>query len=168
MLYGLNDQDIPRWYSITDHRQADIGYGLFRVHFVLSPNQVASAAKTSLAVGGRPLVVATVAQALVDEIQLMPWGLDYAETVRVLRTALETRSTSEEELVETLRHRPSVAAARRLGLLLELVTSRRNPELLDMARSNRGVTRLANDSLLDSTWRLHLPRTRADIVRASR
>jgi predicted transcriptional regulator of viral defense system len=168
MLHGLDDQDISHWYSVTANRRPDVRYGLLRAHFVMSPNQVAVSATTSLAVGGHRVKVATAAQALVDEVLLMPWGLDHVETARVLRTAIEARAVTEIELVRQLGRRPSVAAARRLGLLLELVTSHPNADLLAMARSNRGVTRLAGDAVFDETWRLYLPQSRAEIAKASR
>ncbi len=168
MLHGLNDQDISHWYSITAQRQADIAYGAFRVHFVVSPEQTSHAARTTLSVRGEQVVVATIAQAFVDEVRFMPYRLDYAETARVLRNAFEAGKVTERDLVTALRKRPSVAAARRLGFLLELVRARANADLLALARSQDGVTRLAGDSIQNTTWRLFLPRPPDSILRASR
>jgi predicted transcriptional regulator of viral defense system len=168
MLHGLNDQDISRWYSVTTKRGPDIGYGLFKVHFVTSPGQVAASTTVQLRVDGKRVRLASVAQAFVDEVLLMPWGLDLPETAKVLRTAIEGGATTEPELVQLLKRRPSVAAARRLGLLLEVISTRPNADLLSMARSNRGLTRLPGNDVYDSTWRLYLPRPRAEIRRGSR
>jgi len=168
MLHGLNDQDISHWYSVTARRQADITYGAFRAHFVLSPQWATTAARTTLNVRGEQVVVTTVSQAIVDEVRFMPYGLDYAETARVLRNAFEAGKVTERDLVAVMRNRPSVAAARRLGFLLELVRARPNRDLLAMARSQEGVTRLAGDSVPNSTWRLFLPGPADSILRASR
>ena len=168
MLHGLNDQDVSHWYSITSRRQADVAYGVSRVHFVLSPQTAATAARSTLNVRGDQVVLATVAQAFVDEVRFMPYRLDYVETARVLRTALGAGKVTERELVDVLRKHPSVAAARRLGFLLELVRARPNPDLLEMARSQTGVTRLAGDTIQIETWRLYLPVSPDSIIRASR
>jgi len=140
----------------------------FRAHFVLSPEGAATAARTTLNMRGEQIVVATVAQAFVDEVRFMPYGLDYAETARVLRNAFDARKVTEWDLVVVMRKRPSVATARRLGFLLDLVRARPNRELLAMARSQDGVTRLAGDSIPNNTWRLFLPSPVDSILRASR
>lgn len=168
MLQGLNDQDVSHWYSVSARRQADILYGRMHAHFVYSPEQRKAGRIISSAHRGSLIRMATVAQALIDEIVLMPFGLDYVETTRVLRNALQARQTSERELIATLKRRPSVAAARRLGLMLELITGKANPELLAMARSNDGTTTLDGATIPDRTWRLKLSNSRETIVRASR
>lgn len=168
MLHGLNDQDISHWYTVTARRQADIAYGAFRVHFVLSPQAATTADRTTLDVRGEHVQVATIAQAIVDEVRFMPYGLDYGETARVLRNAFEVGKVTERDLVAVMRRRPSIAAARRLGFLLELVRPRPNSDLLTMARSQEGVTRLVGDSVPNSTWRLFLPSPADSILRASR
>ena len=168
MLHGLNDQDVSHWYSVTSRRQADVAYGVSRVHFLLSPQAAMTSARSALNVSGDLVMLATVAQAFVDEVRFMPYRLDYVETARVLRTALGAGKTTERELVDVVRKRPSVAAARRLGFLLELVQTRPNRDLLVMARSQRGVTQLDGDTIRSETWRLYLPVSPDSIVRASR
>ena len=79
-----------------------------------------------------------------------------------------SRLPTERDLVAVMRRRPSIAAARRLGFLLELVRVRPNSDLLTMARSQEGVTRLVGDSVPNSTWRLFLPSPADSILRASR
>lgn len=168
MLHGLNDQDIRDWYSVTARRQADLAYGVFRVHFVYSQARAEVAARTRVVIRGEPITLATPAQALVDEVDIMPYGLDHAETARVLRNALEARKVTESELVGVLRNRPSIAAARRIGFLLEVASDRHNPDLLAMAQSRSGMTRLSGDDVAEWKWRLFLPQPRNSLVRASR
>lgn len=168
MLHGLNDQDISRWYSISNRRQADITYGRLNVHFVYSPEQRRVARVTTVSHRGTRVTVATVAQAFIDEVTLMPYRLDYSETIRVLRNALQSRQTTERELVAVLKRRPSVAGARRLGFMLEAVLGRITPELLDLARRNEGTTAVGGATVAERKWRLMLPRSRDAIVRASR
>jgi predicted transcriptional regulator of viral defense system len=168
MLLGLNDQDIAEWYSVTPRRQGDLEYGVFRVHFVYSPTRAATGARTSAVIRGDSIVLATPAQALFDEVDLMPFGLDYAETGRVLRNALEADRVTESEIVDLVRGRRSVAAARRLGFLAEVASGRENRDLLSIAQAHSGMTRLASDGVAEWKWRLYLPRTRDSIVRASR
>jgi hypothetical protein len=117
---------------------------------------------------GRRIRVATPARAFVDEVDLMPFGLDYSETLRILRDALGVGAASERELVAELRKTPSVAAARRLGFLLEMATGAANEDLRAIAHSIGGLTRLRGDDIPEMPWRLYLPATRADIAGASR
>jgi predicted transcriptional regulator of viral defense system len=168
MLHGLTDQDVPDWYSVTSKRQGDITYGVFPVHFVFSPDQARTAARTTVGFEGRRVVVGTVAQAIVDEALLMPLGLDYGAVARALRIAFLGQKTSEAELVAALRARGSVAAARRLGFLTEIVTSRVNDEMMAMAMGNDGATKTTRDSVHEPKWRLYLPDTRRSILSGSR
>jgi len=166
MLHGLNDQDISHWWSLTSRRQSDIRYGPFHVHFVVSPENAKAGRRATLTADGDQVRVATVTQAILDEVRFMPDGLDWVETARVLRNALEDRKTSEHQIVALLRARPSIAVARRLGLLLELVQSKTNPDLLAIARKNDDLTRLAGGIVSDKTWRLSLPLSRDRMLRA--
>jgi hypothetical protein len=112
--------------------------------------------------------VATVAQAFVDEASLSPYGLDYIETTRVLRNAIESGQVTAGALIEILARFSSVAAARRLGFMWEVVTSSIDPALLGIARSQDGVTHLAGDEIHERTWHIFLPRSREEIARAIR
>ena len=164
MLRGLNDQDISRWYSITSHRQADIDYGPIQVHFVVSPARAATAARTSFTANGQLVSVATAAQALIDEVSLRPYGLDYIETTRVLRNTIESGQVTAKALVEILIRFPSVAAARRIGFMWEMGSSKIDPALLRIAHSQDGITHIAGDNIHEHTWRIFLPHSRAEIV----
>lgn len=167
-LHGFNDQDVARWYSVSPRRQADIAYGPFRAHFVVSPERSRSASRTRVDVRGDDVTVATPARAIIDEIDLMPFGLDFGEVARMLRYTVGSGALDEDNLVAEWRRTPSVAAARRLGLLLEVVTGTRSEPLLAVARSRGGITRLRGDSVPEPEWRLVLPRTRGEIAGASR
>jgi hypothetical protein len=114
------------------------------------------------------VIVATVTQAIVDEVRLMPLGLDWIETARALKNALALEKTSEQEIIRLLGDRPSIATVRRLGLLLEMVQSRPNAHLLAIAHQNDDVTRLVGTSVTDSTWRVTIPLARDRVVRAIR
>ena len=169
MLHGLDDQDISRWYSVTSRRQADMSYGRQGVHFVLSPTAAISGERTTLPLRGEQIVLATAAQAIVDEVRFMPYSLDYAAIARVLRSAIEVSRIEAHDLRASLGARPSVAATRRLGFLLELVQGKPDAELLAIARSQTGWTKTAgSDAAKDDTWRLFLPLERDLILRASR
>jgi Predicted transcriptional regulator len=168
MLHGLTDQDIGRWFVVTARRQADIRYGYIVVHFVLSPAVHATGQWAELSVSGEPARVATVAQAIVDELRFSPFGLDYVAMTSMVRTAFELKRTTARELRAVLDRKPSVAVARRLGLVIELATGKRDATLQMAARSQRGVTRTHSDRIAEPAWRLVLPRSRNDILRASR
>ena len=168
MLHGLNDQDIVAWYSVSPRRRGDIEYGQFRAHFVLSPDRAHAGSRVRIEVRGEPVTVATPARALIDEIDLMPLGLDLAETARVLRHALGSRVVSESGLITELGRTPSVATARRLGFLLEVVTGSRNATLLALAHSIGGITRRPGEDIPELTWRLYLSQARNEIARRSR
>lgn len=167
-MHGLTDQDVSHWWSITSRRQSDIRYGPYRAHFTLSPVQARQGHRTSLQVDGETVTLATVTQAFVDELRFMPYGLDWIEAARVLRNALETQRIDEHEVLRLLGPRPSIAVARRAGLLFEVVRSGPNPELLSIARKNDDITRLAGATVTDKTWRLALPFPRERILRAIR
>lgn len=167
-LHDLTDQDIARWYSISTERQADITYGPYSTHFVVSPRSRENASTTTVVVRDEPVAVASTARAFVDEVVLMPFGLDYAETTRILRYAVDTRATTPDELVAELRLTPSIAAARRLGFLLELATGLKDARLLDLAHSTSGMTRSDGDPVAAYPWRLYLPEPPARILGASR
>jgi predicted transcriptional regulator of viral defense system len=167
MLHNLNDQDIARWYSVSAHRQGDFQYGESLVHFVLSPSRT-KVGLTTVEVRGESVRLATIARALIDELDLMPFGLNLPETTRILRLAVLSGRATEQSLINELRKTPSVAAGRRLGFLLELITGHQNPSLLALAHSKSGVTRQAGGICVEPQWRLRLPQTRTDILRASR
>ena len=167
MLHNLNDQDIARWYSVSTRRQGDFHYGESLAHFVLSPSRT-KVGLTMVEVRGEKIRLATVARALIDELDLMPFGLDLPETTRILRLAVLSGMTTEQALIDELRKTPSVAAGRRLGLLLEIITGQQNPSLLALAHSKSGVTRQAGGIFVEPQWRLRLPQARTDILRASR
>jgi len=167
-LHGLTDQDIVHWYSVSSRRQADISYGPLSAHFVLSPARRRAARTRKLLVRDDRVVVATPARAFVDEVELMPFGLDYPETTRILRYAVDTRATTEDELVAEIARTPSVAGARRLGFLLELATEHKNARLLEIAQSSPGMTRATGNDVAEYPWRLYLPQSRQRILAASR
>ena len=167
-LHGFNDQDISRWYSVGPSHRGDITYGPFRAHFVESPARSRNASRTQVEVQSEPVVVATPARAIIDEVDLTPYGLDPVEVARALRHTVGSGAVTEGDLMAEWKRTPSVAAARRLGLLLEIVTGERSRAFLEVARSRGGVTRLRGDTVAEPVWRLFLPRSREDIARASR
>jgi predicted transcriptional regulator of viral defense system len=167
-LHDLTDQDIVRWYSVSAGRHADITYGPYSAHFVLSPRRRGHASTTTVLVRDEPVVVASAARAFVDEVTLMPFGVDYAETTRILRYAVDTRAATPDELVAELELTPSIAAARRLGFLLELATGHADARLLELAHSTSGMTRVDADPVAAYPWRLYLPEPPARILGASR
>jgi len=167
-LHGFNDQDISRWYSVGPSHRGDITYGQYKAHFVESPERSQDASRTQVEVRSEPVVVATPARAMIDDVDLMPFGLDVVEVARALRYTVGSGAVSEDDLMAEWRRTPSVAAARRLGLLLEIVTGERSRAFLEVARSRGGVTRLQGDTVAEPAWRLLLPRSREDIARASR
>jgi predicted transcriptional regulator of viral defense system len=166
-LMGLNDQDVGRWYSVSPRELAGIAYGPLAVHFVHSVSALARAKTTAVSIAGCSVRLATIAQALIDEIDLMPWGLDYPETVRVMRNALDAGRVNERELLAVWRAHPSIAAARRLGFTLELATGRASAAIAAIAHRDRGITG-PTTGRLDLAWRLRLPASREDIAGASR
>ncbi len=167
-LLDLTDQDIARWYSVSSRRQADISYGSLSAHFVLSPARRSQASTRDVLVRGDRVVLATPPRAFVDEVELMPFGLDYSETTRILRYAVDTRAATEDALVAELARTPSVAGARRLGLLLDLATGHKNARLLEIAQSSPGMTRTSGDDIPVYPWRLYLPQSPSGILAASR
>lgn len=167
-LHELSDQDIVRWYSVTSRRQTDISYGPLSAHFVLSPARRRAASTTRMDVRGDQTILATPARAFIDEVELMPFGLDYPETTRILRYAVDTHAATEDVLIAELERTPSVAGARRLGLLLELATGQKNARLLEIAQASPGMTRTSDDAVPVFSWRLYLPQAPRDIVAASR
>jgi len=167
-LHDLTDQDIVHWYSVSVRRQADIAYGQTSTHFVLSPARRRVASTRSIRVGGERVVVATPARAFVDEVELMPFGLDYPETARILRYAVDVRAATEDDLVAEIARTPSVAGARRLGFLLELATGHPNPRLRAIAQATPGMTRTSRDDVAEYPWRLYLPQSPRAILAASR
>ena len=167
-LHGFNDQDVARWYSVSSTRKPDIAYGPFHAHFVLSPERARVASRMRVDIQGEPVTLATAARAIIDELDLMPFGLDLGEVARMLRYTVGSGAIDEAQLMTEWRLTPSVATARRLGLLIELVTGTRSRAFLEVARSRKGITRLKDDRVPDPVWRLALPRTRAEIVGASR
>ena len=167
-LQGFNDQDVSRWYSVSTTRQADINYGQYRAHFVLSPHRAKDASRIQVPVNAEPITVATPARAIIDDLDLMPFGPDLVEVARMLRNTVGSGALAEAQLVSEWRLTPSIAAARRLGLLLGTVTGRPSSDLLGIAHSSSGVTRLQGGTEAEPAWRLILPRSRAEIARASR
>ena len=163
---GLNDQDIPTWWALATRRQADITYGHFAGHFVYSPGSATSGERHTVPLEGEAVVMATPTQALVDEARLIPFGFDWVETGRVLRNAVDVRRTDEAEVKRVLAQQPSLAAARRLGLLFELVRGRPDPDLLRIARRTTTVSVVSGGRFVDREWRIKLPLRRDDIRRA--
>lgn len=168
VAHGLNDQDVSHWWSLATRRQSDIRYGRYRAHFTLSSERARTGQRTKVQVEGDKVVVATVAQAFIDELTFMPFGLDWVETARVLRNAVEAGRTNERDVLNLIRHRPSIAVTRRAGLLFELVRGRPDPELLAAARANDDITRVVGSGFTDRTWRLTLPFPRERILRGLR
>jgi hypothetical protein len=162
---GLNDQDVSHWWAAAGRRQADISYGLYRAHFVFSPESARVGQRHVVPYEGDRVRMATPTQALVDEARLIPFGFDWVETGRVLRNAVETGRTAETGVLELLSAQPSMAATRRLGLLFELVRGSPDPRLLAAARRNLTVSRIVGDEGIDETWRITLPHDRARIAR---
>ena len=167
-LHGFNDQDIARWYSVSATRQADIAYGQYTAHFVMSPSHALNASRTQVKVLSGPVILATLARAIIDELDLMPFGLDLVEVARTLRYAVGSGALDEDQLMAEWQRTPSVAAARRLGLLLEIVTGKQSDAFLRVSHSRGGITRLDGDGISEPAWRLFLPQSRAEIARASR
>jgi predicted transcriptional regulator of viral defense system len=165
-MHFMTDQDVCRWYSVSSRRQGDIRYGPFEVHFVFSPARAATATKTTVA-GDYDVYqasVASVTQAFVDEVSLMPDGLDWYTVARMLGKALATQRTSAFEIASVLSKRPSMASARRLGFMIEMITGIRDPALFAMACMNKDATPIASGETLArggpayiSDWRLSIP-----------
>lgn len=168
-LYGLTDQDIVHWYSVTTRHKADIRYGPLDAHFVLSPDRRRSARTRKMKVReSESSIIATPARAFIDEVQLMPLGLDYSETARLLRHAIDSSATSAQGLIAELEQTPSVVGARRLGFLLEIATGQRSERLLKIAQGSPGMTRITGTTVPEYVWRLYLPESRSLILAASR
>ncbi len=163
--HGLNDQDISHWWAVASRRQADISYGLYRAHFVYSPESARAGQRHVVRFEHDRVRMATPTQALVDEARLMPFGFDWVETGRVLRNAVETGRTDEGAVLERLSVQPSLAATRRLGLLFALVRGAPDQRLLAAARRTPTISRIAGDKGIDETWRISLPHDRARIAR---
>lgn len=162
---GLNDQDIAVWWSVGNRRHADISYGLFRAHFVVSPESAKHGEYHVVTSDGDRVRMATPAQALVDEARLMPLGFDWIETARVLRNAVDAGQVDETELLRLLAKQPSLTATRRLGLLFDIVRGAPDQGLLAAARRNLTLTRGAGDRFVDQGWRIALPVERQRIKR---
>ena len=162
---GLNDQDIARWWAVGSRRQADISYGLYAAHFVFSPESAISGQRYDVMYEGDHTSMATPTQAFIDEARLMPFGFDWVETGRVLRNAVEVGATDERQIQQALSTQPSLAATRRLGLLLEIVRGTPDTDLLDVARRNLTLSRITGEQEIDSTWRITLPVNKEQIRR---
>jgi predicted transcriptional regulator of viral defense system len=163
---GLNDQDVSRWWAVGSRRQSDIVYGLYRAHFVFSPEAAVGGERAMVSFEGEQVRMATATQALVDEARLMPFGFDWVETARVLSNAVAVDRTDEERVIRVLRKQPSLAATRRLGLLFELVRGEPHKGLLELARRSDTISRVSDGRVTDPPWRIGLPFGRDHIRRA--
>jgi Transcriptional regulatory protein, C terminal len=99
---GLNDQDIAVWWSVGNRRQADISYGLFRAHFVVSPESAKHGEYHVVTSDGDRVKMATPAQALVDEAH---------HDIRVAGVQIEL-SPREYSLLECLMRHPDQVLTR--------------------------------------------------------
>lgn len=143
----------------------DIKYGPYQVHFLFSAERARTGMRTTLPVAGIEVTVATVAQAFVDELGYWRDGDDYIQTARVLRNAVQAGRVDGDQLLRALGPDPSIAVARRVGFLLDLVDSKPNPKLLSIARANR-VPTSPDEAVIDKTWHVGLPTTRRKIAQA--
>lgn len=162
---GLTDQDVAVWWAAGSRRQADIAYGLYRAHFVLSPQSARQGQRQVVAYEGDQISMATPSQALVDEARLMPFGFDWVETGRILRNAVDLAQTDEKQVLGLLAAQPSLAATRRLGVLFEIVRGEPDPRFLEAARRNLTVSRISGEEQMDPVWRITLPVDKKQIRR---
>lgn len=172
-LRGLTDQDTALWGFVTKTRQAPLRFGQFRLDFVPWPKRLRNAETKMLDIGRKELVrIATPTQALCDTLEAPRYAPNWSELLHVLRTGIARRKLSVAGLRARAIAINSPALARRLGLLLELETGQLDSVLLAIARRSNNTTRLAGLGgrihVIDPTWRIELPRTREDLLRAVR
>lgn len=169
-LHGLTDQDADRWGMVTARRRRPIRYGRVRLEFVTWPARMRIAKVATRSIDGVRVRIATPVQAFCDTLEAPRLGPSLPEMLHVLRTGLGTRRFSIAGLRARARAVDSVALARRLGLLLELATGTADPELLRIAQRSHAWGRAEErpGTVSESRWRLLLPRTRSDLIRAAR
>lgn len=169
-LHGLTDQDTARWGMVTARRRRPIRYGRVRLEFVTWPARLRTAKAATRRIDGVHVRIATPVQAFCDTLEAPRLGPSLPEMLHVLRTGLSTRRLSLASLRACAREVNSTVLARRLGLLLELATGDADPELLAMAQRSHAWGRAEErpGTVSESRWRLLLPRTRGDLIRAAR
>ena len=169
-IHALTDQDFAEWIVVTDRHTASIRYGRRSVRFLASPSRMAIAQVTTRTSDGVDVRHATPAQALCETLQMPKFGPDLPELLHCLRAGLETGLISRDTLHEIVEKLGSPLLARRLGLLIELVTGEIDQELLRTSRRSHAMFAAwpgAQDAV-DPVWRLVLPETRERIVYAAR
>lgn len=165
-LHRLNDQDIAVWRAVSLTRQGPIRYGRRRVEFITSPQRAASARTTTIRITGAPVRIATIEQAFVDELSIAPGQINWVETARVFRNAVDQRKVRSTRFTKAVT--PSVALSRRAGFLMDVAGDHQSQRLLQVARSHDSPTRTEGSHVVDKTWHLALPLSREQIIRASR
>ena len=169
-LHGLTDQDTARWAMVARSPQFPIRYGPLTLDFVAWPARLRSARVQTRRFDDVPVQLATPVQAFCDCLEAPRYGPPAPELLHVLRDGLSLGKLSERALVAHALEISSPVLARRLGLLLELASNKVEPHLLEVANRSHNWTRFddreANER--DTQWRLLLPRSRADILRAAR
>jgi len=167
-IAGLDDQEIARWWVVSNRRQADLRYGPYTVRFVYAPEHAKSGAVDRRRFGRHVLPIATAAQAIADEFRFAPFGIDYVNIVRVGRRALLAGRLTPQALIDVIGKRASTAVARRAGFLLDLLGVGVDADLLAAANAYRTATDGEKFPAVDPTWHLALPTSRAEILRAAR
>lgn len=169
-LHGLTDQDTARWVMVTRAHQAPARAPRAQFDFVPWPARVRGAQVRTRAIDGVRVRLATPLQAFSDCLEAPRFAPSFPELVHVLRDGLALRRLSRGSLVERALELSSPVVARRLGLLLELVTGEVEPRLVDVAGRSHNWTRLDDRpaTIREPRWRLLLPRSRGDILAAAR
>lgn len=168
-LHGLTDQDAARWGMVVRSRRRPLRYGPFTLEFVAWPVRLRTAKTQVRMVDAVTVRVATPVQAFCDALEAPRLSASMPEQLRVLRTGLTTGAFTVAALRAHARDVNSVTLARRLGLLLELATSKVDRDLMSIARRSHAWTSgdRREHRAADSRWRVRLSRDRADLLRAA-
>ncbi len=169
-LHALTDQEVMEWIVVTDRHTASIRYGRRAVRFLDSPSRLSNAQVTTRTTGGVELRLATPAQALCETLLMPKFGPDLPELLHCLRAGLETGLISRDMLHGIVEKAGSPLLARRLGLLLELVTGEIDEELFRASRRSHAMFAAwpGAQDVVDPVWRLILPEARERILYAAR
>lgn len=170
ILHGLTDQDTAVWAAVTTRRQPRARYGRARIVFVPARTHARPRVRARR-IAGVQVRVASAEDAFCDCLVRPRYGPSAAELLRILILGLKSRRLSVNRLRDLAMGSGSPSAASRLGLLVELATGKRDALLYEFARRSHRWRSLQDESvpsLRDSAWRLTLPTSPKQLVRAAR
>lgn len=169
-LAGLTDQSAAVWAVVTAKRQRPARYGPdLGIEFVAWPRRLRDADVRLRRIGRHQIRVATPAQAFADALEAPRLAPPTSEMLSILRTGMATKRLDAADLRRRATYVDSSYLAARLGFLLETATGRVDPTLLALARQSHAWRDLGSTpgDILDTTWRVRAPATKAQLIRSS-